>query len=210
MSETPRRRGRPPKPDALTPAERMRRTRARAVAVLDQTAEAADLSDSALLELVRIAYRDNLSEVLAEAVTELFARMPKPFPVRMRPTFEDVRSETVTENKGATDAEGCGTGAETVTENIGAQSVASAHGESVTVAQKMPLITETVADNRAPSCDATERDRRIRALSAQGKSGRGIARELGIGETTVRRVLGRRKEAVTSESGNRRKGDSRQ
>lgn len=38
----------------------------------------------------------------------------------------------------------------------------------------------------------SERDQRILELAAAGTSKRGIARQLGIGETTVRRVLGRR------------------
>jgi hypothetical protein len=95
-TQSTKRRGRPSKADALTPAQRMQRTRGRAVAALEGTEKTRDLSESALLELVRIAYQKGYADFLAEAVTVLFERMGARHPgCTLRPTFERVATATV-------------------------------------------------------------------------------------------------------------------
>lgn len=76
MTETtPKRRGRPSTGNALTPAERMARTRLKAREAIGETdPDLSDVSDTGLFEALRVSYRRGLTWDMARVVEELFRR----------------------------------------------------------------------------------------------------------------------------------------
>ena len=94
---TPKPRGRPATGRARSPAQRMADLRARARECLTAPdVRPADLPDSGLLEMIRVAYARRAPALLAEAATELLHRLGHDIPV----TVTETKPATVTETGG--------------------------------------------------------------------------------------------------------------
>lgn len=162
---TPKRRGRPTTGKALSPAERMARTRLKAREAMSAThPDLTDVSDTGLFEALRVSYKRGLTWDMALVVEELYRRVnPR---AATGQSLEVTFTATVAAPDAGEDARVTTLEPETVADNRSTD----AGTDSPTVSENSDAVTETTTSTtKPPRAYPTDIKRLAVELADQGK-----------------------------------------